>query len=198
MISRYFISINFAAFITFGLFFGMTFLISNDEIVLLPQNKRIPIVMGSLTKPEPVKKKIRKPEEVIVEDIVTISTDFPSDGEGNINVITTGVDLGTEPEGSNIDMLPGRNFEDYMPIIKPAPQYPANLAEKGIEGFVLVQFTVTEMGSTKDVIVIESSHRGFERSAIKAVQKFKYMPQLVDGEPVEVLGVPHRIEFSLE
>ncbi len=197
MISRYFVSINFAAFITFSLFFGMTLLISNDDIKLLPENKRIPIIMGLIIEPPPVQKKIRKPDEVIIEEVVTISTDFPSDGEGNINIVTTGVDLDANPTKGDIDLLPGRNFGGYMPLIKPAPQYPINLAEKGIEGFVLVQFTVTETGSTKDVIILESSHRGFERSALKAVQKFKYMPRFVDGEAVEVLGVPHRIQFYL-
>lgn len=198
MISRYFISINFAAFITFGLFFGMTLLISNDEIVLLPENKRIPITMGRMPDRKPVEEKIRKPEEFIVEEILDISTSLPSDRPGNVNVTVADVDVNVDPNNGKPSSFQLREHGDYIPLIKPAPQYPVSLAEKGIEGFVLVQFTITETGSTKEVIVIESSHRGFERSAVKAIEKFKYMPQFDDGKSVEVKGVHHRINFSLE
>ena len=48
MITRYFISFNFAAIITFGLFFTMQMLINNDEIVLIDVGKRNKIVMGKV------------------------------------------------------------------------------------------------------------------------------------------------------
>jgi protein TonB len=48
------------------------------------------------------------------------------------------------------------------------------------------------------VTVVESSHKMFERSAVKAAQKYRYKPRVVDGEPIAVTGVRVRIEFTLE
>ncbi|MDG1021161.1 MAG: TonB family protein [Emcibacteraceae bacterium] len=50
-------------------------------------------------------------------------------------------------------------------------------------------FTVTANGNVNDVKVIVSSHSGFERNAVRAAEKFKYKPKVVDGIAVEVNGV---------
>lgn len=59
-------------------------------------------------------------------------------------------------------------------------------------------FTVTAVGNVTDVKVIESSHPGFEGNAVRAAEKFKYKPKVVNGIAVEVKGVTNRIEFNLE
>ena len=59
-------------------------------------------------------------------------------------------------------------------------------------------FTVTANGNVNDVKVIVSSHSGFERNAVRAAEKFKYKPKVVDGIAVEVNGVTNWIEFNLE
>ena len=38
----------------------------------------------------------------------------------------------------------------------------------------------------------------FDRAAITAALKFKYKPKVVNGEPIDVAGVLHRITFELE
>ncbi|HPF45681.1 MAG TPA: energy transducer TonB, partial [Emcibacteraceae bacterium] len=76
--------------------------------------------------------------------------------------------------------------------------YPPRAAENGIEGYCTVEFTVTAQGTTSNVIAIESSHAMFERPAIKAAEKYKYKPRVVDGEPIPVTGVRVRIEFQLD
>ena len=86
---------------------------------------------------------------------------------------------------------------EYLPIVRVPPQYPARAAENGIEGYVIVTFTVTAEGTTKDVVAIESSHNMFVRAAVKAAGKYKYKPRVVDGDPIESSGVRVRIEFEL-
>ena len=85
-----------------------------------------------------------------------------------------------------------------MPIVTVAPSYPPGAATKGLEGYVVVEYTVTVTGSVRDVVAIESTHRVFERAAIEAARKFKYRPRVVNGTPVEVPGVSQAIRFVLD
>jgi outer membrane biosynthesis protein TonB len=57
------------------------------------------------------------------------------------------------------------NAEEYLPIVKVAPIYPQRAAQRGLEGYVIVQYTVGTNGSTKDVVVIESSSALFDQAA---------------------------------
>ena len=90
------------------------------------------------------------------------------------------------------------NAREYLPIVKVAPVYPARAAARGLEGYVVVQYTVAQDGSTKDVTALESTSTLFERSAIESAMKYKYQPRTIEGTPVEVAGVTTRIEFVLE
>lgn len=86
---------------------------------------------------------------------------------------------------------------DYLPIVKVLPIYPRAAVQLGMEGFVIVEFTVTTSGSVRDPIVVESTHVIFEKPAIKAALKFKYKPRIVDGQPIEVHGVQNKIIFEV-
>ena len=86
---------------------------------------------------------------------------------------------------------------EYLPIVKVAPVYPTRALARRLEGHVLVEFSVTENGAVKDVVVVESTAELFERPAIDAVMKFKYKPRVVDGQAVEVHGVRNKIMFDL-
>jgi periplasmic protein TonB len=86
---------------------------------------------------------------------------------------------------------------EYMPIVQVAPQYPARAADMNLEGYVILEFTVTSEGLVRDPRVIESSHQIFERAAVDAVLRFRYRPRVIDGNAVEVPGVRFRITFQL-
>ncbi len=88
---------------------------------------------------------------------------------------------------------------EYLPIVKVAPMYPESAASRGIEGYVLLEFTVTETGATADPSVLESQPKGvFDDAAKKAVLKFKYKPRVENGKPVRVEHVRHVITFKLD
>lgn len=88
---------------------------------------------------------------------------------------------------------------EYLPIVKVAPQYPRRAAARGIEGYVVLSFAVTETGAVADPVVVESVPPGvFDSAAIRAALKFKYKPRVEDGNAVVVQGVEHLITFQLE
>jgi bla regulator protein blaR1 len=87
---------------------------------------------------------------------------------------------------------------EYLPIVKVAPVYPPRAVARGLEGYVVVRYTVNETGSTENVEVVESSSTLFEQAAIESALKYKYRPRLENGTPVRVEGVTTRIEYVLE
>jgi protein TonB len=88
---------------------------------------------------------------------------------------------------------------DYLPIVKVAPQYPRRAASKGIEGYVVLEFTVSKLGTVIDPKVIEADPPNiFNRAAINAAKKFKYKPKIEDGKAIEVTGIRNIIRFELD
>jgi protein TonB len=87
---------------------------------------------------------------------------------------------------------------EYLPIVKVQPTYPRRALSRGIEGYVIVEFTVTTNGSVRDPVVVEAVPENvFNRAAMKAALKFKYKPRVIDGEAVEVPGVQNKITFAI-
>lgn len=146
---------------------------------------------------------------VIIEELVSVDTRAmpqrpggnrrpgqPADYQFQILADTSrAVDL----RPNAIDFAPrGLADDEYVPIVKVAPIYPALAASQGLEGYVVVEFTVTPAGTVRDVVVIESSNELFHQAAIEATHKFKYKPRVVSGRPVEVPGVRNKITFVVE
>jgi len=78
------------------------------------------------------------------------------------------------------------------------PVYPSAPLSRGEEGWVLVEFDVTAAGTVRNVRVVDSSSRAFERSAIRAAAKFRFKPQVVDGEPRPSAGIRNMFRFRIE
>ena len=87
----------------------------------------------------------------------------------------------------------------YVPIFKVPPIYPRRAQERGIEGCVMLEFVVTKVGAVRDPVVLWSVPSGiFDRAAMRSALKFKYKPQIRDGEAIEVSGVLNQITFIIE
>ena len=98
---------------------------------------------------------------------------------------------------------------DYQPLFKRPPTYPRAAIVRGLEGHVLLEFTVDRMGFVRDPSVVESGVvrelgvRGmeylgdFEAAAMEAAGGFRYAPKFVEGKPVPVDGVRTMIHFEM-
>jgi protein TonB len=89
---------------------------------------------------------------------------------------------------------------DYLPIVKVAPIYPQRALIRGIEGYCVVQYTVTRQGTIRDPFVIEDQCTDslFYRPSLQAALKFKYKPRVIDGQAVDVPGVRNKFTFQIE
>jgi protein TonB len=78
--------------------------------------------------------------------------------------------------------LPDRDLE---PVSTPGPAYPPVAFRNGLEGWVEVDFTVTEQGTVRDVEVVSAEPDGvFDAAAVAAVAAWRYQPRVVNGQPV--------------
>jgi protein TonB len=200
MTGRYAFSILIGTVVTLSLLFIMQLLIESGkqaltesrerhklEFVRVKRNENLNLEALTPEKPPPPPE---TPPETPPQELDNIDPDTPT-----INIAAPQISADTSiggPGGMNIAE------GDYLPIVRVAPVYPTRALTRELEGFVDMSFTVTSTGTVKDPIVLQSTSSLFERAAIKAVLKFKYKPRVVDGVPVEVVGVKTRITFQLE
>jgi len=88
---------------------------------------------------------------------------------------------------------------DYIPVYVPQPQYPRRAQTRGKEGYAVIQVIITTVGGVREPVLIEEYPEGwgFGRSAIKAANKLKYNPRVVDGVAEEVPGVLYKFTFQM-
>lgn len=88
---------------------------------------------------------------------------------------------------------------DYIPLFVKTPEYPLKAQKKGREGYAVISLTVSKEGLALNPTVIEEKPKGqkFGKAALKAAGSLRYVPRLIDGEPVEVPGVLYKYTFNM-
>ena len=201
VIVRWAASMAMAVLITFGLFFFMQALIETGEGLDEPLNV-VKIVDSTMPEIElEVIEEIDKPE--LIEEITEVVEEVErqvtiSDGPDlNIDRSQVQMDTGLELSNASISATDG----DYLPLVAIAPQYPTRAAQRGIQGWCLVSFTVNGLGNvveeTIEVVDAEPANI-FDRSSERAAARFKFQPRVVDGKGVEVAGVQYLFRYELE
>ncbi len=85
----------------------------------------------------------------------------------------------TKPVKPKIDL-------NVVPTLRIPPVYPPRALRSGIEGVVTVEFTITTDGSVKDTVIVKAKPKKiFDKAVLKAIAKWKFDPDMVDGKPVE-------------
>ncbi|WP_308365435.1 MULTISPECIES: TonB family protein [unclassified Microbulbifer] len=194
--STYSRSLGLAAISTLALLFIMSHLIATEYKE--PVEDDLPSIKPvHLVEPEPtvIKAEPPQPPQAVPPHPVTTTI------ETKVNpVLVPPVIAPPRPQGEGTEVIVSR---DPVPIFKPAARYPSVALRRGIEGYVVVEFTITKSGSVRDpraVAGYDSEGRltdVFNRSAVAAAARFKYQPQLEDGVPVERHGVRNRIRYRI-
>jgi protein TonB len=198
MIGRYAIAIGMGTGVTCALLFVMHLLIDTGreavteaktfQISDFVRIDRTEVIETRKDKPD------KPPEPELPPQMPSPDTMSSMDNAIAVSVAAPRLEAALSIEGVGFGVTDG----EYLPIVKVAPVYPARALSRGIEGYVIVEFTVTRSGTTRDVFVIESTNSLFDQAAVDAASKFKYKPRVIDGEPVEVSGVRHLITFVIE
>jgi protein TonB len=197
---RFTLAGSFSLLVTAALFLLMPILIKPSNKVL---NQRELLQLADIVMPArdiDTQLKTNKPEK----------PDFPEEAPPELEQPNFD-DLAIAPQALNL--APQSNFDfklglgvnfsnadgEFLPVVKVAPMYPRFASGRGVEGHCTVEYTVTKSGAVDDVKVLDCTPPGyFERVSVKAANKFKYKPRVIDGEAVDVVGVRNRFTFELE
>jgi len=196
-IIRWLVGIVVAAFVTFALFVAMKILISGDfkaqekledaTFEINPTVEDIKVVKRT-TKIDKVRKVITPPPPPQIERQAAVQPQVPvASLEGAI------------PDFEPIK-LDRKSFtiavsdKDAQPLVRIPGQMP-DRAEKS--GHCLMRFDVSPEGAPFNVEAYSCSSNVFKRNSIKATNKFKYNPKILDGRPVAMRGVETKITYRL-
>jgi len=187
--------------VTLSLFWLMQYLIETADRTLNDAGSGHLIDFVRVKKDESIKQRQKKPEKPPPPDAPPPTPPTPQ--LDNLNPNAEKVAIKAVPVETDIEMTGGFSLGvgegDYLPIVKVAPIYPNRALTRGIEGFCVVQYTVTRQGTTINPVVIEDMCTStlFHRASINAALKFKYKPRIMDGEAVEVPGVQNKFTYEI-
>jgi protein TonB len=198
---RWLFAIMVAAVATFAVFWMMQTLISSGNSVVNEESFGRLIEFVDVSQDEDVQTKQRKVNKPPTPPVEPPKPDLPKPSMQAQSA--NAFDMGS------IDLSPDLNIEaglngsggdgDFLPIVKVSPQYPRRALQKGIEGHVTVEFTVTALGTVIDPKVIDANPPNiFNRAAMNAVKRFKYKPKIMEGKAQAVTGVRNIIRFELD
>ena len=187
--------------VTLSLFWVMQYLIATADRSLNDESAGTMLDFVRVKRDENIERRQRKPEKPPPPEAPPPQP--PSPQLDNLNPNAEKIAISAVPVETDIEMTGGFSLGvgegDYLPIVKVAPIYPNRALTRGIEGFCVVQYTVTSLGTTKDPVVVESqcSSSLFHRASVNAALKFKYKPRIMDGQAVEVPGVQNKFTYEI-
>ncbi|GAB3028291.1 energy transducer TonB [Bowmanella dokdonensis] len=200
---RLLIALLLSAAVTLGLFYLMQSLIQMGGSALTEPPVGSVLDFVRVKEEETVEKKDRKPKkppkpEEPPPQMEQPQMDSPTPNAEGSGGMDFSADVGGDMAIGGGLALEGGDGE-YLPIVKVAPVYPRRALQRGIEGYVIVEFTVTKAGTVSNPFVVEANPEGiFEEAAMDAALKFKYKPRVVNGQAAEVSGVQNRITFQID
>ncbi len=197
MIARFTTAVAVGGAVTFGLLFMMQLLIATGEEAVTDTDRIRLDEFVRVERNEVIETKKQKPEKP-PEPEVPPEMPEPQNSNQFDNSMSVSISAPSTQVNLNVTGVAfGVSDGEYLPIVKVAPVYPSRALSRGLEGYVIVEFTVTQAGAVKDVTVVESTSSLFERAAVEAAFKFKYKPRVIDGVAVEVPGVRNKITFEI-
>jgi protein TonB len=198
---RLVIGLIMALAVTLSLFWLMQYLIVTADRTLNDSGAGNLIDFVRIKRDESVKARQLKPKKPPPPEAAPPQPPTPK--LDNLNPNAEKIAISAVPVETDIEMTGGFSLGvgegDYLPIVKVAPIYPNRALTRGIEGFCVVMYTVTRLGTTKDPVVVEDQCTStlFHRASLNAALKFKYKPRIMDGEAVEVPGVQNKFTYEI-
>ncbi|HKX57392.1 MAG TPA: energy transducer TonB [Xanthomonadales bacterium] len=200
--SRMLIGFLLAIAVTAGLFWTMSYLIKSADSSLDESGISNIVDFVRLKRDENVERRQLKPEKPPPPEAPPEQPPTPQ--LDSLNPNAEKIAISAVPVETDIEMSGGFNLGvgegDYLPIVKVAPIYPQRALSRGIEGFCVVQYTVTKQGTTANPFVVEDQCTSslFHSASVQAALKFKYKPRVVDGQAIEVPGVQNKFTYEIE
>jgi protein TonB len=201
--ARLLLSLIVGAVITFFLFVLMAFLVKSGDFVENVQKEQIVIELNTTppeskaqerqrVPPPPPPPPPEPPKQQIQNESSTTDT-------GGVSFSPPSVDVGPVSAGIGDPSSAMMRDGDATPIVRIEPKYPVQAARDGINGYVVMRFSIMEDGSVDEVEVIEAEpKRVFDKEAIRALKRWKYSPKIENGKAMKQPGQKVRLDFNLD
>jgi protein TonB len=187
-----------AFFVTAGLFLMMRALVGPPTDVIEEQAEATKIDIGRQQRDEIVRPDRAQPER---PERAEPPPPPPSTRDIADKANVEGVSGALPDFNSKMNEGSGLLPDDFniQPEIRVPPEYPQRPAQRGIEGYVILEFDITPQGEPFNIRVVEEEPQGyFARAAVRAVTRWKYAPKTVNGRQVVREDVRTRLTFNLE
>lgn len=78
------------------------------------------------------------------------------------------------------------------------PVYPTLAKSQGVQGYVIIEYTVSTDGQVLNPVVVESEPAGvFDSSAMISIASWVYKPMIKNGEVLAAEKIRSRLEYRL-
>ncbi|NNE06754.1 MAG: energy transducer TonB [Xanthomonadales bacterium] len=199
--TRLLIGLGLGLVITLFLFWFMQYMIETADRTLDEANRGSLVDFVRVKRDEEIERRQLKPKKPPPPDAPPPQPPTPQ--LDNLDPTAEKIAISAVPVTTDIEMTGGFSLGvgegDYLPIVKVAPIYPQRALTRGVEGYCVVEYTVTRQGTIRDPFVVEDQCTSslFHRASLQAALKFKYKPRVIDGEAVEVRGVQNKFTYEI-
>ncbi len=204
-------------FISLFLFWLMQFLISQDqqtfrktnelqmtEFVRLKRESKLETRDRQIPQPPKPLKQPPPPPPLQAQQATVTKDPVPNMDVPNLDVpintrnltsnIMSGVKMGKQASISK----PGKLSSGLIPLVRIEPRYPLRAQRRRIQGWVKLEFTITESGTVEDAMVVAAQPSDvFNRNALKAISRWKFKPKVINGRAVRQRAV-QVMDFKLK
>ena len=201
--------------ISLALFWFMQMMISNNQIsfektkplhmtefVRLKRDSKLQTKERQVEKEPPPPEKRPPPPVMQTQQVHVAQTSAPRMDMPNLDIplqtnsfggsVLAGVSMAVGQTG------PAKISTNVIPLVKIQPRYPMRAQTRRIEGWVKVEFTITEEGTVTDAKVVDASpSKIFNRSALRAIKRWKFKAKVVNGAAIKQRAV-QTLKFTLK
>ncbi len=155
------------------------------------QQNMVRVAPPIILQDDPVPDEIIKVGEVAPEQKECMESEKPKSSAAmpEKNTIASNTNKERQPLPGVVEQAPSfvGGTAALIEYIKDNLQYPTECYDKGIQGRVIVGFTVTKEGKLKDVRIVKSVDPLLDKEALRIVKRMPdWIPGKLSGEPVDV------------
>ena len=173
------------------------------SLVALPGQKA-EITPKAPAKPEPpkkqtVKKPVKKKLPVIAKQPAQLKQEALSKAQTSVDQKPTAAPTAPQvvsQQPASVKSEP-KISTGVIALQRIPPKYPARAANRHIEGWVKIEFTITTSGGVKDAVVVEAEPAEiFDEAALNAINQWTFQQKIANGVAVEQRAV-QTLQFKL-